>query len=189
MKRDKSHLFTHEMIIIIIPHGVVVRVKREIIDGGTQVKFAGSFYFCSLLSNFFFLRSHDLSHYSSLFHSIAPKMGKKTSQHRGEHTCWLGEFGTSSKIFLNLCSLENSSSLQGGWISSYDGCATGCPSVSHFCNKVALPLSRRCVLKWTWEPFLMCFLILGRDVQRILVFRPRCAKKWYPENLMNSLRQ
>lgn len=54
MKRDKSHLFTHEVIIIIIPHGVVVRVKREIIDGGTQIKFAGSFYFCSLLSNFFF---------------------------------------------------------------------------------------------------------------------------------------
>lgn len=54
MKRDKSHLFTHEMIIIVILHGVVVRVKREIIDGGTQIKFAGSFYFCSLLSNFFF---------------------------------------------------------------------------------------------------------------------------------------
>lgn len=56
MKRDKSHLFSHEMIIIIIiiPHGVVVRVKREIVDGGTQIKFAGSSYFCSLLSNFFF---------------------------------------------------------------------------------------------------------------------------------------
>lgn len=41
MKRDKSHLFTHEMIrkIIIIPHGVVVRVKREIVDGGTQINF------------------------------------------------------------------------------------------------------------------------------------------------------
>ena len=79
MKRDKSHLFSHEMIIIIIiiPHGVVVRVKREIVDGGTQIKFAVSSYFCSLLSNFFFLRSNDLSHYSSLFHSIAPKMGEK----------------------------------------------------------------------------------------------------------------
>lgn len=57
MKRDKSHLFTHEMIIItiiIIPHGVVVRVKREIVDGGTQIKFAGSSYFCSFLSNCFF---------------------------------------------------------------------------------------------------------------------------------------
>ena len=57
---------------------------------------------------------------------------------------------------------------------------TGCPGVSHFCNKVASPLSCRCVLKWAWEPFLMYFLILYRDVQRILVFRPRSAKKMIP---------